>query len=226
MMKHKIFGVVLSVVMAFSFHQSVQSQTIELLAGNTLNGAMNGTLLGGATMAITNNTDFAPLRVGVGMGTLYGIGMGAYDISSSRGNEILVSGSFNDGNNTSIIVLLDTFYGAAAGAIIASSVMLVANEPLIDGLQYGAGFGAWAGFGFGLVDALTLSETRTPDASAFLNPRSQNKASGLVGISLDESKSFGLISPSFISTYQTNDSHNLQQEISPTVQMVNFRFNF
>ncbi|MEX0857288.1 MAG: hypothetical protein WD016_04035, partial [Balneolaceae bacterium] len=76
-MKKNIIGAVFSLLLLFSFQQKAHSQTIELLAGNTLNGAMNGTLLGGATMAVTNNTDFAPLRVGVGLGTLYGIGMGA-----------------------------------------------------------------------------------------------------------------------------------------------------
>lgn len=211
-------------LLLFSFQQKAHSQTIELLAGNTLNGAMNGTLLGGATMAVTNNTDFAPLRVGVGLGTLYGIGMGAYDISSGGGQEILVSGTFNDANNTSIIVLLDTFYGAAAGAVVVSAVMLVANEPLVEGLQYGAGVGAWAGFGFGLIDALTLAERGTPIAAAHFD-RKKDMASGLIGVSFDDQKSIGFLSPSLINTYQTKNN-TLQQELTPAVQLVNFKLNF
>ena len=81
---------------------------------------------------------------------------------------MIVSGTFNDGNNSTIIVLLDTFYGAAAGAVVATSVMLVANEPLVQGLQYGAGAGAIAGFGFGLFDTFVLADRST--ALAFMQP--------------------------------------------------------
>ena len=144
------------------------AQTINTLGENTLNGALTGTLLGGASMALTNDTDFYPLQVGLGLGTLYGLGVGAYDILKTGGNPTVVSGIFNDGNNSTIIVLLDTFYGAAAGAVVATSVMLVANEPLVQGLQYGAGAGAIAGFGFGLFDTFVLANRST--ALAFMQP--------------------------------------------------------
>ncbi|MEX0722136.1 MAG: hypothetical protein WD059_15770 [Balneolaceae bacterium] len=224
-MNKYLLGAALLVMTMFSSHQTAKSQTIELLTGNALNGAVNGTLLGGATMAVTNNSDFAPLRIGLGLGTLYGIGLGAYDINNSRGHDLIVSGTFNDGNNTGIIVLLDTFYGAAAGAVIVSSVMLVANEPLIQGLQYGAGIGAWAGFGFGLIDVFTMAERKTSDVPTALKNSGQNKASGLVGINLDNSKSIGFISPSLMSTWQSKDS-NFQQEITPTIEWVNLKLNF
>lgn len=137
------------------------AQTINILGENTLNGALTGTLLGGASMALTDDTKFYPLRVGLGLGTLYGLGMGAYDLLQTGGNPGIVSGIFNDGRNSTIIVLLDTFYGAAAGAVVATSVMLVANEPLVQGLQYGAGAGAFAGFGFGLFDTFVLADRST-----------------------------------------------------------------
>ncbi|HET8865970.1 MAG TPA: hypothetical protein VFM80_09770 [Gracilimonas sp.] len=200
-----------------------KAQTIELLAGNTLNGTVNGTLLGGATMALTNNSDFGPLRVGVGFGTLYGIGVGTYDVISSNGQHLLVSGMFNDGNNTSIIALLDTFYGAAAGAIVGTSIMLIAEEPIIDGLKYGSATGAWIGFGVGVIDAFILSERITPSAS-FSAAKSRNMANGLVGIHLNEKTSLGLLSPSLISTYQI-DALNVNQKITPTVQVLNLRLN-
>ena len=144
------------------------AQTINTLGENTINGALTGTLLGGASMALTNDTDFYPLRVGLGLGTLYGLGVGAYDLLKTGANPVIVSGTFNDGNNSTIIVLLDTFYGAAAGAVVATSVMLVANEPLVQGLQYGAGAGAIAGFGFGLFDTFVLADRST--ALAFMQP--------------------------------------------------------
>lgn len=203
--------------------QISKGQTIEVLAGNTLNGTVNGTLLGGATMALTNNSDFAPLRVGVGVGTLYGLGIGAYDIVSSNGQQLIVSGFFNDGNNTSIIVLLDTFYGAAAGAIVASSVMLIAEEPIVDGLKYGSATGAWIGFGVGLIDAFVFAERITPSSVAKNKPT--NTADGLVGIQFNEQTSIGLISPSVIRTYQA-DGANLSQKITPTVNLLSFKFNF
>lgn len=137
------------------------AQTINTLGENTLNGALTGTLLGGASMALTDDTDFYPLQIGLGLGTLYGLGVGAYDLLQTGGNSGIVSGIFNDGRNSTIIVLLDTFYGAAAGAVVATSVMLVANEPLVQGLQYGAGAGAIAGFGFGLFDTFVLADRST-----------------------------------------------------------------
>src|SRR5690554_5157802 len=102
-MSKRIIGVIVGIIF-FSCAANTNAQTINLLAGNALNGAVNGTLLGAANMAVTNNPDFSPLRVGLGLGTLYGIGVGAYDVSKSGGNPLIVSGSFNDGNNTSIIV--------------------------------------------------------------------------------------------------------------------------
>lgn len=159
-MKHLLLGLLaLTSSMTLGLPGTTAAQSIKILGGNTLNGAITGTMLGGATMALRNSNDFAPLRVGIGAGTLYGLGTGAYDLSKfSKGGIYYVSGVFNDGDNTSIIVLLDTFYGAAAGAIIASSVNLIANKPIRDALQYGSGVGAFVGFGFGLLDGFVLSE--------------------------------------------------------------------
>ncbi len=164
-----IIAAVIILVLSWAFQPNrATAQTINTLGENTINGALTGTLLGGASMALTNDTDFYPLRVGLGLGTLYGLGVGAYDLLKTGGNPTVVSGIFNDGNNSTIIVLLDTFYGAAAGAVVATSVMLVANEPLVQGLQYGAGAGAIAGFGFGLFDTFVLADRST--ALAFMQP--------------------------------------------------------
>ena len=163
-----IASVIILVLSSVFQPNKAAAQTINTLGENTLNGALTGTLLGGASMALTNDTDFYPLQVGLGLGTLYGLGVGAYDLLKTGGNPTVVSGIFNDGNNSTIIVLLDTFYGAAAGAVVATSVMLVANEPLVQGLQYGAGAGAIAGFGFGLFDTFVLADRST--ALAFMQP--------------------------------------------------------
>jgi len=214
----------LSLVIIFSGLTTVKAQTIELLAGNTLNGAVNGTLLGGATMGLQNDDDFRPLQVGLGLGTLYGLGMGGYDIAYGNGQQIFVSGLFNDGDNTSIIVLLDTFYGAAAGAVIGTSVMLIADRPIVEGLQYGASAGAWAGFGVGLIDAFGFATRETPTSLAKrTNP--ENKANGLVGMQLDQRTSIGLISPSLMQTYEIQGAA-LSREFTPTLEVLNLTFNF
>jgi hypothetical protein len=201
---------------------TVKAQTVELLAGNTLNGAVQGTLLGGASMALSNSEDFAALRVGIGLGTLYGVGMGAYDITTGGGQEVLVSGLFNDGNNSSIIVLLDTFYGAALGSVVVVAVTLVANERITTGLQYGAGIGAWAGFGFGIFDTFVLAErTFAPMAVASVN----RKASGLIGMSFENNSSFGFFNPTLIRTSELTKT-DFRSTINPAVEVLNFRFNF
>lgn len=201
------------------------SQTIKLLAGNTFNGAATGVGLGGAVMGLQNSDDFAPLRVGVGAGTLFGIGVGFYDISQvAKGEQFYISGTFNDGTNTSIIVLLDTFYGAAAGAIVASSITLIANEPIVNALQYGSSAGAWVGFGFGLIDAFALLKGPgdfTASASANVNT-----AEGLISYSNADNKfGVGLINPS-VTSFTTLNSSSLQRSTAFNLQLLNLNVNF
>ena len=200
--------------------KNTEAQTVELLAGNTLNGALQGTILGGATMGLYNTSDFAYLRVGLGLGTLYGVGMGAYDVTVSGGRDLVVSGLFNDGNNSSIIVLLDTFYGAAVGSIIVTSVMLVANNPIKEGLQYGAAVGAWVGFGFGVFDTVMLAKRTTGPSIAAYTP--VTNASGFLGLSFDNGTSLGFINPTLIQT----KSADFNSSISPAIDVMNLRVNF
>lgn len=221
-MKKFTFTFIALLVFGLSSFTSTKAQTVELLAGNTLNGAVQGTILGGATMALTGSNDFAALRIGVGLGTLYGIGMGGYDITTSGGQEVLVSGLFNDANNSSIIVLLDTFYGAALGSIAVVAVALVANEPIVSGLQYGAGIGAWAGFGFGVFDTFVLAErTYAPVSMANIN----TKASGLIGMNFENNSSFGFLNPTLVRSSKLSNT-DFTSSIKPAVEMVNFRLNF
>lgn len=203
--------------------KNTTAQSVEIMAGNTLNGAVNGTILGAASMALYNTSKFDALRIGLGLGTLYGIGMGVYDISAGHGGKVLVTGLFNNGNNSSIIVLLDTFYGAAAGSIIVTAVMLVANEPLVDGLQYGSGIGAWVGFGFGLFDTSVLARRSYTPIASVIQPN--NNANGLLGLNFDNGKSLGFINPGLIQTAELT-SNNYSGTIRPAVEVVNFKFNF
>lgn len=199
--------------------QYSNAQTIELLAGNTLNGAMNGAILGSSTMALQNSTDFAPARVGLGFGTLYGIGVGVYDVAQTPADEqFYITGTFNDGTNSSIIVLLDTFYGAAAGAIVASSVTLITNEPIVEGLQYGSAAGAWLGFGFGLIDAFSLSSN---DESQMSQQSSSHQSSGIMTVkSKDSDIKAGFINPSY-QAFKTLDRQSLHQKSKFNLEVLN-----
>lgn len=198
--------------------QKSQAQTIELLAGNALNGAMNGVMLGGATMALQNSSEFDPVRVGLGAGTLYGISVGVYDLSTiETGQQFYISGTFNDGTNTTVIVLLDTFYGAVSGAVIASSFSLIAKEPIVDALQYGSGVGAWAGFGFGLIDAFALAN-RPGSQQAGVHGNGQ-QTSGLLTYKTENKIEVGLLSPSLIQT-KTIHTNSIESTVNPAVDIL------
>lgn len=204
----------------FSTTQKAQAQTGQLLGGNVLNGALTGTALGAATMGLQNSSDFAPLRIGLGAGILAGAGLATYDIVTlPKGQEFFISGLFNDGNNSSIIILLDTFYGAAGGAVLGSAVMLISNKPIVDGLQYGSSIGAWAGFGLGLFDSFIYAERNSDFISANLLNRNS-----LIEIDRDNIE-IGLISPDVIAQ-KSLDSSQLRYNFSPALQMVSLKARF
>lgn len=213
---------IVGLVIGTSF--SAKAQSIELLGGNTLDGAMNGVILGGATMAIKNTDNMKPVQVALGAGTLYGMGVGIYDVShGTKGQQFYISGTFNDGENSTIIVLLDTFYGTATGAIIASSVSLIIQEPLLDALQYGSGIGAWAGFGFGLFDAFLMSKG---GSNALQARASQSDISGLLTYT-NQSRSLqvGMLNPELITQKKIN-SRSIELDYSPAVDLVNLQVHF
>lgn len=128
------------------------------IAGNVVNATTTGAILGLATMALEDGTDYQrPLSVGVGIGMLAGVGLSIYDLASvSPGDAVLQRGLFASGSNTSLLLLMDTIYGAALGSIVGTAVILVSGDELTDGLQYGAATGAFVGASFGLVDAFLL----------------------------------------------------------------------
>jgi len=196
------------------------AQTGQLLGGNVLNGALTGTALGAATMGLQNSSDFAPLRVGLGSGILAGAGVAVYDIVTlPQGQEFFISGIFNDGNNSSVIILLDTFYGAAGGAILGSAVMLIGNKPIVEGLQYGSSIGTWAGFGFGLFDSFFYAERNSDFVSSNLLNRSS-----LIEIDREQF-TFGMISPDIVAN-KSLDTDQLKYDYSPVLNMVSFRARF
>lgn len=197
------------------------AQSVELLGGNFLNGAINGVALGGATMALKNTTSFEPLRIGAGAGMLYGIGVGVYDITLvPAGGYFYKSGTFNDGTNSSILLLLDTIYGAATGAAVGTSISLLSRSDVVYGLRMGVGWGAWAGFGFGMVDSFVLAkgpgEFREPAATG-------GTAGGLLRYAPDGSPyAVSLINP-ILYHWKSLDASGLRHRLEPGIQLMNLR---
>jgi hypothetical protein len=215
--KNYLFLLLLIAAAGFYPEKAHGQQSIKILAGDTFNGAMNGVILGGATMALQNSTDLAPTRVGLGAGTLFGLSVGFYDISQvSRGQQFYISGTFNDGTNSSILILLDTIYGAAGGALIASSISLIVQEPLKNALKYGTAMGAWAGFGYGFFDAFVTADG--PDYSQQFSYNYQN-VSGLISYNHSEKITLGMLNPKLISQKKIT-RENITGSYTPTLELV------
>jgi len=203
----------------FSFKQS-NAQNVELVGGNMLNGAITGTALGVAVMGLTNSSNFAPLRIGLGIGILGGTGLALYDISTlPQGQTFFISGVFNDGKNSSIIILLDTLYGSAAGIAVGSAFALISNNSIMDGLQYGASAGAIAGFGFGILDAFVIAERNSDFVSERLSDRNS-----LIDIR-GENMSLKMVQPKLVGVTDLSGS-TLQYRLEPTLNLFTFSKQF
>ncbi|MCH8494938.1 MAG: hypothetical protein LAT57_04810, partial [Balneolales bacterium] len=105
------------VAIILSTSHVANAQALKVAAGNTLIGTANGAVIGLSVMGLKNDSDFTPVRFGIGAGTLYGLGVGVYDVSKMDGlGFYYVEGLFNSTEYTSLIVLLDTFYGGVTGS--------------------------------------------------------------------------------------------------------------
>ncbi|MEX0778274.1 MAG: hypothetical protein WD491_09245 [Balneolales bacterium] len=176
-------------------------QVLRVLANNTFAGTLNGAALGGATMALTNTDDFAPVRFGVGLGTLTGMGVGVYDASVNPG---YVQGAFNTMSSSGYIILVDTFYGVATGTIVGVAVSLLGNNRIANGAQLGAGAGAWAGFSFGMVDAFYISRGTAGDIDHF-SANQPSSSEGLVQLKTGKKTQVGFLNPSIYAFPELSD---------------------
>ncbi len=207
----KFIPAIAALLLLAAIAQPAQSQTLRIVTINTLNGALTGTALGGATIALQNEYDDYPLRFGLGLGTIFGLGTGFYDMSRHTGHGYYVNGAFGSANTTGTIVLMDTFYGAATGAIVGTAISLMSRDSdILKGLQYGSGAGAWVGFAFGLVDAFALSSASNYDSFYDGYSHGGLPPAGLVELrSQNEQYAIGFINPVFLQTVQSHGQRGL-----------------
>jgi len=173
----KLFLLVLTL---FIYSSPLLAQGFKLIGMNTLSGAITGSAIGGATMLITNDFDnYRPLSIGFGTGTIAGLGLGVYDITT---NSSEYSGVFNSSSETSgQLILTDTFYGTLTGALVGFAVTLISEDKLVDGLRVGAGFGAYSGLVFGIVDAFIMNNMGTGGGGGYgLGSINFNQVNGIV----------------------------------------------
>jgi len=207
------------------FMPQTEAQALRVVAGNTFAGTATGAMLGGAQMALNNDVDIMPLRYGVGIGTLTGMAIGVYD--TGREAEYLY-GTFSRTRYTGTIIMMDTFLGAATGAVVGMAVSLLTQDEIVKGVQYGAGAGAWAGFGFGLIDGFLLREHEERErgyvSSANHRPGNDN-ANGLITLQTSTGLSIGFINPS---VYSLPEIQNEQLTIHNSwgLELTNFSILF
>lgn len=220
---------ILSIVLLSTLvpYQKANAQGLRIIASNTAMGALNGAMLGGASMALTNNDDWRPLRFGVGFGTIAGLGLGIYDFSQAQGGVYTIDGVFNRANYTSQIILMDTFYGAVIGTLVGMAATLIMDEKLIYGLQYGVGAGTWVGFAFGLVDAFAISrgptEFRYEDFDEYSS--SPARQSGFIQMQINSGNSIGFGDLAFGHFPDLSGSGNRSQ-ISAIVTVASWQVRF
>jgi hypothetical protein len=225
---------------------SFQSVTVQaqdpdrnlILASDLVNTTLNGAMLGSAVMGLQNSTNYKdPLRVGVGLGMLAGVGLATFDLVQVENGRDLVHGTFISGNNSSVVLLIDTIYGAVAGSVIGTAIILVANEPLTDGLQYGASLGGWLGFGFGLVDTFILSRNRTmsplggsfdSDFASVEVGSTSNSLRSASSISRDSAVQLGFLQPDLthIVTFETGSFSGGQVVPKPVLNLLELKIRF
>ncbi|HKI45378.1 MAG TPA: hypothetical protein VKA08_08625 [Balneolales bacterium] len=175
-----------------------QAQALKVVLSDTFIGTFNGALLGGGTMLLRNNSkDLGPMRFGVGFGTLYGLGIGFYDLSKIRSNtHYEVNGVLNSAGNSATLILTDTFYGGATGTLVGMAVSLMANSKVTEGLRYGAGIGVWSGFAFGVVDALVISKSKYQ--SKFGHYRLSDATPGIIKVQTGSNVGLSFLNPDVI----------------------------
>lgn len=215
----------LSVVFLLTPFITLQSQALKVTAGNTAIGALNGALLGLGGMGLANNSDnLVPLRVGVGIGTLYGLGVGIYDVYQNDSAVGIQSnyGVFHTSEYLTMITLFDTMYGGATGGIVGMAVSLIAGTSIQKGFTQGGSVGLFAGFMFGLADAFYLSKNRT---GGIEDSEFNTSSDGFVTLMVNPNFKVSFIQPQ-ISNYVMHEQGSFKQMNKATLQVAHVKYRF
>ena len=230
MSNYKILPALLCIAILLAFYRPAESQALRIVAVNTFTGAVTGATLGGATMALQNKSDvdYYPLRFGIGMGTIMGVGTGFYDWAHATGDGFYVDGAISSTSSTGTLILLDTFYGAATGAIVGTAVSLMTESRVVKGVQFGSATGAWVGFTFGLFDAFVLSsqsgyDSFYDDFAGSASDMRNHSAAGLIQLQ-DHSNRFsvGLINPLVFQTLDNRPGNDIISKTNFGVELTRF----
>ena len=212
-------------LLLLSIVNSGYSQTMKVTAANTGIGAINGALLGLGAMGLSGNSEnLSPLRIGVGLGTLYGLGMGVYDVTTHTFNGMTDTkyGMLHASEYSAMIPMFDTVYGGATGAVVGMAVSLINGTSIRKGFVNGGSVGLFGGFLFGLTDVLYFSQTRS---NSLFEPGSSRSNDGFVYMSISDNStlSFGKLN---VSVAPVLIAGNFQQSYVSILQVTHYRHHF
>lgn len=215
----------LTLVLLLTLSSGAFAQAMKVTAANTGLGALNGALLGLGAMGLSGNTDdLTPLRVGIGFGTLYGLGMGIYDVTAHTFNGVTDTkyGMLHSSEYSAMIPMFDTVYGGATGAVVGMAISLINGTSIRKGFVNGGSVGLFSGFLFGITDVLYFSQTRT---NSLFEPGSSGRNDGFVAINFGTESTLSLgkldyaLAPKLV-------SGNFQNTVVPIVQVAHYRHQF
>ena len=203
----------------------IQAQALKVTAGNTLIGAANGALIGLGAIGITGNGEnLTPLRIGVGAGTLYGLGVGMYEVSKMDriyGSDP-VYGVFHTSEFITMIPLFDTMYGGATGGVVGMAISLIGGTSIKKGFVQGGSIGIFGGFIFGLVDAFYLSKDGFGDS--YYQVQSTNN-DGIIHMAVGNRLNIGLLQPVIHQTPSVVQG-SMTMQTGSALQIAQFKVSF
>ncbi|TVQ00419.1 MAG: hypothetical protein EA359_15865 [Balneolaceae bacterium] len=218
-MKNIFLAAIIFLIVNLTLTDKIHAQGSELIGGNLLNGAILGSSLAIATMGLNNDWNSRTFQIGLGAGILAGTGLAIYDVATlPQGQQFFISGVFNDGRNSSIIILLDTAYGAALGSAVGAAFSLIGNTSFVKGIQYGASAGAWTGFGFGLIDCFGIAERNRDFMSDLFNRNAIFEYNS-------KSMSIHFLEPGLFA-YHNLSGNTLSIDVEPALNIVSLKKSF
>lgn len=204
-----------------------EAQVMRDVMVNTGAGTVTGASLGGAVMLLNNSTDLEPLRIGVGAGTLFGLGVGIYDaFTIPADDDYYFDGMFASGRYRGTVILLDTFYGAGTGALVGTAISLIGGTSVLEGLRIGSGTGAFVGFGFGLFDAFVIGRpVAFDDFYEDYTVNSTASPSGVISMNVSSASTISFIEPDLI-TYHDFSTSTPKRQMDMALWISRWSLNF